>query len=210
MLFLMSRRIRGSRAMSSSTNQLWRDQGPRRGRFHRRKEEQRPGHAEERYCSCGVAWSSRYCYCSRIKAHAKRGVSKLTQQHRKHGPVGHTNENRTSRVRSCCFVPMSLSRASRTKDGDTKTVRLNGAVECKNPVCPRRRAGRGSMGWDTNAASNIAISGASILLSANHTTLPAYRPFSLPTMTASATILDINTTTQGHPMIDAPRDCLFR
>ncbi|KAG9071356.1 hypothetical protein KI688_005567 [Linnemannia hyalina] len=34
---------------------------------------------------------------SRIKGHAKRGGSKLTQQHRQYGPVGHTNENRTSR-----------------------------------------------------------------------------------------------------------------
>ncbi|KAK3808256.1 MAG: hypothetical protein J3R72DRAFT_428373 [Linnemannia gamsii] len=92
---------------------------------------------------------------SRTKGHTKRGGSKLTQQHRKHGPVGHTNENRTSRVCSCCFVPVSLSRASRTKDGYTKTVRLNGAVECKNPVCLRRRAGSGSMGRDTNAASNM-------------------------------------------------------
>lgn len=148
---------------------------------------------------------------SRIKGHAKRGGSKLTQQHRRHGPVAHTNENRTSRVCSCCFVPVSLSRASRFKDGNIKTIRLNGSVDCKNPLCPRRRAGRGSVERDVNAANNIAIPGASILLSADHKTLPPYRPFALlPTMTASVTNLHNKTPTQGHPVLDAPRDCHFR
>jgi hypothetical protein len=45
------------------------------------------------------------------------------------------------------------------------------------------------MGRDANAANNIAISGASILLSSDHSALPPYRPFSLPTNNTS-TMLD--------------------
>ncbi|KAK3843434.1 MAG: hypothetical protein J3R72DRAFT_383384 [Linnemannia gamsii] len=137
---------------------------------------------------------------SRIKGHAKRGGSKLTQQHRRYGPVGQTNENRTSRICSCCFVPVKQSRATRIKDGESKTVRLNGSVDCRNPRCPRRQAGRGTMGRDANAANNILISGASILLSATHTALPPYRPFSLtPTMTASASDLEPKTRNPKPP-----------
>lgn len=147
---------------------------------------------------------------SRIKGHVKRGGSKMTRQHRQVCPTGHTNENRTSKICSCCFAPISLSRATRTKDGETKTMRLNGSVECKNPTCPRRKAGRGSMGRDANAANNILISGASILLSADHKALPPYRPYALPTTTMTARVhnLDIKTSTQSHPSCDAPRDSL--
>ncbi|KAK3844920.1 MAG: hypothetical protein J3R72DRAFT_437455 [Linnemannia gamsii] len=74
----------------------------------------------------------------------------------------------------CCFVPVTLSRATRIKDGESTTVRLHGSVDCRNPRCPRRQAGRGTMGRDANAANNILISGASILLSATHTALPPY------------------------------------
>ena len=45
------------------------------------------------------------------------------------------------------------------------------------------------MGRDANAANNIAISGASILLSSDHSALPPYRPFSLSTNNTS-TMLD--------------------
>ncbi|KAG0064077.1 hypothetical protein BGZ90_002382 [Linnemannia elongata] len=72
------------------------------------------------------------------------------------------------------------------QDGETKTMRLNGSVECKNPTCPRRKDGRGSMGRDANAANNILISGTSILLSADHKALPPYRPYALPTTTMTA------------------------
>jgi hypothetical protein len=40
------------------------------------------------------------------------------------------------------------------------------------------------MDRDGNASSNIAISGASILLSASHSPLPPYRPFAIPTNNA--------------------------
>ncbi|KAF9536905.1 hypothetical protein EC957_009424 [Mortierella hygrophila] len=50
---------------------------------------------------------------SRIKGHQKRGGSKLTKEHRMYGTVAHTNENRTSRVCSCCFMPVFLSRGQR-------------------------------------------------------------------------------------------------
>ncbi|OAQ35675.1 hypothetical protein K457DRAFT_12899 [Linnemannia elongata AG-77] len=46
----------------------------------------------------------------------------------------------------------------------------------RNPLRPRRRAGRGSMGRDANAANNIAISGASILFSTEHKALPPTVP----------------------------------
>ena len=143
---------------------------------------------------------------SRIKGHAKRGGSKMTRQHRPYRPVGHTNENRTSKICSCYYILISLARATRTKDGQTKTARLNGLVDCKNPTCPRRKAGRGSMGSDANVANNVLISGASILLSADHRALPPYHPFALPTtMTARANELDIETSTHSHPSCDAPR-----
>jgi hypothetical protein len=58
------------------------------------------------------------------------------------------------------------------RDGKTTTVHLKGAIDCRNPLCPRKLAGLSSMGRDSNAASNIGISGAFILLSANHSTLP--------------------------------------
>ncbi|KAF9538417.1 hypothetical protein EC957_006764 [Mortierella hygrophila] len=126
---------------------------------------------------------------SRIKGHQKRGGSKLTKEHRKYGTIAHTNENRTSRICSCCFMPVFLSRGRRIRDGELKTVRLNGSVDCKNPTCPRRRAGHGAMGRDANAANNIAIPGASFLLSTDYSALPPYCPFSLPTNNTS-TMLD--------------------
>ncbi|OAQ23520.1 hypothetical protein K457DRAFT_204498 [Linnemannia elongata AG-77] len=135
---------------------------------------------------------------SRIKGHQKRGGSKLTKEHRKYGTVAHTNENRTSRICSGCFVPIFLSRGQRVRDGESKTVRLNGSVDCKNPTCPRRRAGNGTMGRDANAANNIAISGSSILLSADHSALPPYRPFSLPTNNTSSMLDDFSP--QIHPL----------
>ncbi|OAQ23035.1 hypothetical protein K457DRAFT_25471 [Linnemannia elongata AG-77] len=64
---------------------------------------------------------------SKIKSYAKRAGSKLTQQHRQYGPVGHTVEDRTSRVCSACFVPVTLSRATRIEDGDSKTIRQHGS-----------------------------------------------------------------------------------
>ncbi|KAK5808840.1 hypothetical protein F5H01DRAFT_52172 [Linnemannia elongata] len=139
---------------------------------------------------------------SRIKGHAKRGGRKLTDQHRQYGPVGYTNENRTSRICSACFVPVTLSRATRIKDGESRTIRLHGSVDCHNPLCPRRQAGRGTMGRDANAANNILISGASILLSATHQALPPFRPFSFPptpTMTASASDLEPKTSNPKPP-----------
>ena len=108
---------------------------------------------------CCAAWSSRDLRPQQDKGYQKRGGSKLTKEHRKHGTVAHTNENRTSRICSCCFMPVFLSRGQRVRDGESKTVRLNGSVDCKNPTCPRRREGHGTMGRDANAANNIAILG---------------------------------------------------
>lgn len=117
---------------------------------------------------------------SRIKGHEKRGGSKMTKQHRQQATVAHTNENRTNRLCSWCFYSVFLSRGQRIRDGKATTVRLSGAVDCRSPLCPRKQAGLGSMGRDSNAAPNIGISSASILLSADHSALPFFRPFSLP------------------------------
>ncbi|OAQ22166.1 hypothetical protein K457DRAFT_39127, partial [Linnemannia elongata AG-77] len=102
---------------------------------------------------------------SRIKGHEKRRGSKMTREHRQYATVAHTNESRTSRLCSCCFHPIFLSRDQCNRDGKTITVRLNGVVDDKNPICPRKQADLGTMGRDSNTASNIAISEASILLS---------------------------------------------
>ncbi|KAK3829992.1 MAG: hypothetical protein J3R72DRAFT_496177 [Linnemannia gamsii] len=64
---------------------------------------------------------------TRIKGHQKWGGSKLTKEHRKYGTVAHTNENHTSRI----CVPVFLSCGRRARDGESKTVRFNGSVDCK-------------------------------------------------------------------------------
>ncbi|KAG0379052.1 hypothetical protein BGX24_001856 [Mortierella sp. AD032] len=64
---------------------------------------------------------------TRIKGHQKRGGPKLTKEHRKYGTVAHTNESRTSRI----YVPVFLSRGRQARDGESKTVKFNGSVDCK-------------------------------------------------------------------------------
>jgi hypothetical protein len=59
--------------------------------------------------------------------------------------------------------------------GVEKVVHLNGAIECVNPRCPSRTIKYTTRGRDANAAADIALSGASIVLAADHQPLPCYR-----------------------------------
>jgi len=60
-------------------------------------------------------------------------------------------------------------------DGIEKVVRLNGAIECVHPWCPSRKIKYTTRGRDVNAAANIALSGASIILAADHKPLPPFQ-----------------------------------
>ncbi|KAF9117604.1 hypothetical protein BGW39_002024, partial [Mortierella sp. 14UC] len=120
------------------------------------------------------------CVGSRLKGHMKRGGRKMNKQNRQYGVVCETDEHRTSQVCSSCFEPIELARATRAEQGQVKHIRLHGAVVCRNRECPRVMAGRGTQGRDSNSAVNIAIAGASSLLSSNKTTLAPFKPFVLP------------------------------
>jgi hypothetical protein len=111
-----------------------------------------------------------------LKGHARRGMKKIRQQHSIHGHVGTTDEFNTSKTCPFCFSRVVLHRARRTVDGvEKKVVRLNGAVECVHPTCPARKLHYTTRGRDTNAAANIALSGASVVLAADNLPLPCYR-----------------------------------
>jgi hypothetical protein len=112
---------------------------------------------------------------STIKGHCRRGMRKLREQHRVYGHVGITNEYNTSKTCPYCFSRVILHRARRMVGGVEKVVRLNGAVECVHPQCPARRIKYTTRGRDANAAANIALSGASIILAADRQPLPCYR-----------------------------------
>ncbi|KAK3840226.1 MAG: hypothetical protein JOS17DRAFT_663686, partial [Linnemannia elongata] len=116
------------------------------------------------------------CVGSRLKGHSKRGGGKVCHQHRQYGVVAHTNEHRTSQVCSACFQPVELARATRAQNGETKQVRLHGAVVCRNRDCPRFKAKKATQGRDSNAAVNIAVAGSSNLLSSHKITLSPFRP----------------------------------
>ena len=60
-------------------------------------------------------------------------------------------------------------------DGVEKVVCLNGAIECVHPWCPSRRIKYTTQGRDVNAATNIALPGASIILAADHQPLPPFQ-----------------------------------
>ncbi|OAQ24751.1 hypothetical protein K457DRAFT_58213, partial [Linnemannia elongata AG-77] len=104
------------------------------------------------------------CVGSRLKGHSKRGGGKMCHQHRQYGVVAHTNEQRTSQLCSACFQPVELAPATRAQNGETKRVRLHGAVICRNRDCPRFKAKKSTQGRDSNAAVNIAVAGSSNLL----------------------------------------------
>lgn len=112
---------------------------------------------------------------SPIKGHSRRGMKKIREQHRDYGHIGITNEYNTSKTCPFCFSRVVLHRARRIVDGKKLVVRLNGAIECVHPRCPARRLKYTTRGRDANAAANIALSGASIVLSSDRQPLPPFR-----------------------------------
>lgn len=110
-----------------------------------------------------------------ISGHSRRGMKPIRAQHRIYGHVAITNEHNTSKTCPFCFSKIILHRARRNVDGKERIVRLHGAVECVHPQCPARRVNYTTRGRDTNAAANIALSGASIILSSDRQPLPPFR-----------------------------------
>lgn len=121
------------------------------------------------------------------------GGRKMCRENRQYNIVCETNEHRTSQVCSACFEPIELARATRVQAGQVKHIRLHGAVVCKSRECPRVLAGKATQGHDSNSAVNIAIAGASNLLSGTKSTLPPFRHFALTpknnTRTTSGSLL---------------------
>jgi len=110
-----------------------------------------------------------------IRGHFRRGLRQIRAQHRIHGNVAITNEYNTSKTCPSCFSKVILHRARRNVGGKDRVVRLHGAIECVHPRCPARRINYTTRGRDANAAANIALSGASIILSSDHKPLPPFR-----------------------------------
>ncbi|CAH1760586.1 13776_t:CDS:2, partial [Entrophospora sp. SA101] len=100
----------------------------------------------------------------------KRAYGKITVQEQKHIRAHiqlPTNSPKSTLIHS--YSPSSSQRKE-------QTVRLHGAVECVHPRCPARRIKYTTRGSDTNAAANITLSGASIVLAADFQPLsPFYR-----------------------------------
>lgn len=123
-----------------------------------------------------------------IKGHTRRGLKRIRAEHRAFSKVAMTNEFNTSKTCSYCFCRVVLHKARRVVDGKQQVVRLNGAVECVNPRCPAKKLKYTTRGRDAAAASNIALSGASIILSSDHTALPCFRRNSNNTRYSLATL----------------------
>ena len=157
------REIRTKRAYSKITAQE---------RKHIRAHAQSCGEQVPTVIHCFGHWQ---CKNTFIKGHSLRGTKKIREQHRIYGHVGITNEYNTSKTCPYCFSKVVLHKARRVFDGVEKVVRLNGAIECVHPWCPSRRIKYTTRGRDVNAAANIALSGASIILAADHQPLPPFR-----------------------------------
>jgi hypothetical protein len=110
-----------------------------------------------------------------IKGHSRRGMKKIRAQHRVYGNVAIVNEFNSSKTCPFCFSKVVLHRARRIVGGTERVVRLHGAIECIHPQCPAKRINYTTRGRDANAAANIALSGASIILSSDHQPLPPFR-----------------------------------
>lgn len=101
---------------------------------------------------------------SSIKGHAKRGGSKLRAEHRQDATVGITSEFRSSQTCPACFDPVMRPKATVEKDGRKVKKATNGASLCMNPKCPLYRSGLSMQNRDVQAATCIALIGASRLL----------------------------------------------
>lgn len=71
-------------------------------------------------------------------------------------------------------MEVALHKARRMVGGTDKVSKLNGAIECVYPRCLLRRIEYTTRGRDANAAANIALSGASIILAADRQPLPPF------------------------------------
>ncbi|CAG8523165.1 1774_t:CDS:2 [Paraglomus occultum] len=136
-----------------------------------REEELLPGEQTPAVIHCFRHWQG---INSTIKRHSRRGTKKIREQHRVHGHVAITNEYNTSKTCPFCFSKVVLHQTRQIINGKKKIVHLNGAIECVHPRCPARRIKYTTRGRDMNAA-NIALSGASIVLSADNQPLPPFR-----------------------------------
>ncbi|KAI8347574.1 hypothetical protein B0O80DRAFT_371519, partial [Mortierella sp. GBAus27b] len=118
------------------------------------------------------------CAGSRLKGHCRGGG--LSKEHAKVCPVIMTDEYCTSKTCCFCFAPVELVPVKRLVNGVMKQVRCNGAVRCINPDCISVKAGYSVKPRDTNAAMNIALAGASQLLTSSR--LPPFRRSFQPTI----------------------------
>lgn len=110
-----------------------------------------------------------------IKGHSQRGMKKIRTHHRVYGHVAITNEYNSSKTCPFCFSKVILHRACRIVGENERVVHLHGAIECVHPKCPARTIKYTTRGRDANAAANIALSGASIILSSDCQPLPPFR-----------------------------------
>jgi hypothetical protein len=137
-----------------------------------------------------------------IKGHSRRGMKKIRAQHRIYGNVAIVNEFNSSKTCPFCFSKVVLHRARRIVGGEERIVRLHGAIECVHPRCPARRIKYTTRGRDANAAANIALSGASIILSSDHQPLPPFRRNANHTRYNLATeLLSVVTPEIGSPRL---------
>jgi len=136
-----------------------------------------------------------------IKGHSQRGMKRIWAQHRVYGNVAITNEYNSSKTCLFCFSKVILHRARRIVGKNERVVRLHGAIECVHPQCPARRIKYTTRGRDANAAANIALSGASIILSSDRQPLPPFRRNANQTRYNLAQELLVATPETGSPQL---------
>ena len=114
---------------------------------------------------------------SRLKGKAKMGGNIIPERHMRCATVAKTNEHMTSQVCPYCFELVHLARARRkTSNGNTRIMRVHGAVACGNPDCISFKCGYSHRARDSNAALNIALAGHSLLTSSTRQPLNPFNP----------------------------------
>ncbi|KAF9556851.1 hypothetical protein EC968_007928, partial [Mortierella alpina] len=110
--------------------------------------------------------------------------------------VSVTDEYCTSQICPYCYSRVQLSTSRRVVGTAIKTRKLHGSIECRNRACVSYKCGYGTRPRDTNAATNILISGASIWVSGGPWPITPFsryiRPKNVPTTTTSRSPLDNN------------------
>ncbi|CAO3570318.1 unnamed protein product [Mortierella alpina] len=103
--------------------------------------------------------------------------------------VAVTDEFCTSQICPYCGSRVQLSTARRVVGTSIKTRKLHGSIECKNRSCISYKCGYGTRPRDTNAATNILISGVLIWISGGPWPITPFcryiRPTSVPAITTS-------------------------